>query len=158
MMKLIRGSVSRQSAAVLRAGVLGGLLSLATMAWRGRADVKAAAAALNAPGQWIHGSKVLRRNAASPRYTLTGVAVHLASGFFWTALLHRLRSERSRRTKRNALVDVIAVTVLAAVVDLRVVPHRLSPGFQDRLRPASVALVYASYAAGLFVGLLGRHR
>ena len=41
------------------------------------------------------------------------------------------------------------VTAIAAFTDLRLVPPRLSPGFEHRLSKAGVALVYLGFACGL---------
>jgi hypothetical protein len=49
------------------------------------------------------------------------------------------------------------VTALAAVVDLAIVPKRLTPGFEQRLTRPSITLVYAGFAVGLALGgLLAR--
>jgi len=47
------------------------------------------------------------------------------------------------------VVDAAAVTAVAALVDLRIVPHRLSPGFQDRLSGRALVQVYGGFALGL---------
>jgi hypothetical protein len=69
-----------------------------------------------------------------------------------------LHSRRRKTTQGNALVDAAAVSALAAVVDLKLVPHRLTPGFQERLSSKSLALVYGSFAAGLFAGMIALRR
>jgi hypothetical protein len=62
-----------------------------------------------------------------------------------------LRRLRARPTPGNAVLDAAAVTAAAAVVDLQVVPERLSPGFERRLSPGSVAWVYILFGIGLAV-------
>lgn len=139
-------------------GACAGLLSTLAMAWRGRAETGSRVAAINAPSHWLHGREALHRNAATWRYTGTGLLVHAASGYFWAVLYRALRSARRRPGALDAVTDAAAVSALAAVVDLRVVPERLTPGFERRLKPASVALVYIAFAAGLALGGLVRRR
>ncbi|MDB6001633.1 MAG: hypothetical protein JWP52_3332 [Rhizobacter sp.] len=51
-----------------------------------------------------------------------------------------------------------AVAGIAAFTDLRLVPHRLSPGFQQHLGRGSVTLVYVAFAVGLAAAELWRYR
>jgi hypothetical protein len=133
-------------------GLLAGLLSAAMLLWRGRAETGSAAAPLNAVSHWFAPSRALRENAASLGYTGTGAAIHLASSVFWAALYRLVRERRRGATPANAVADAAALTAAAALVDMKLVPHRLSPGFQHRLSRGSLVLVYAGFAAGLAAG------
>lgn len=135
----------------LAAGTLASALSGAVLAWRGRGDAGSAAAALNAPSHWLWGRDALQRNEATVRHTAVGSGVHWASAMLWGTIYELVRSRRRRPTVTNAMTDAAAVTVVAAVVDLKLVPERLTPGFQHRLSRGSLLLVYASFAAGLAV-------
>ena len=141
-----------QPRSILHAGLLAGIFSTVTLLWRSRAETRRAAAAMNAPGHWLFGDKALRQNAMTARYTATGAAVHLASGFFWAVLFSWLNTRRARQTRKNALVDAAIVTATAAVVDFKLVPRRLTPGFEHRLARRSVALAYLAFAGGLALG------
>ena len=144
--------------ALLVDGACAGLLSTLALAWRGRAETGSRVAAINAPSHLLHGREALRRNAATWRYTGTGLLVHGASSYFWAVLYRALRTLRRRPGAVDAVTDAVAVSALAAVIDLRVVPERLTPGFERRLKPGSVALVYIAFAAGLALGGLARRR
>jgi hypothetical protein len=133
-------------------GALASALSAAVLAWRGRVETGSAAAALNAPSHWIYGAPALRRNAATLRHTVTGTVIHSVSGVFWALFYRALRAARSQPTPLNAVVDAAAVTAVAAVVDLRLVPERLTPGFERRLKRSSLIAVYVAFAAGLAIG------
>jgi hypothetical protein len=52
----------------------------------------------------------------------------------------------------TALLDAAAVTAVAAVVDFKVVPERLTPGFEKRLTPFSVTIAYGALAVGMALG------
>lgn len=136
----------------LRAAVVSGTLasacSILVLAWRGRTDAQAVAAPLNAPSHWLW-RRALWQNEASLRYTLTGVLVHQAASLFWALLYERMAPRHAPRDPLTAVRDAAAVTVVAAVVDLKLVPPRLTPGFEHRLKPRSLTGVYLAFGAGL---------
>ena len=124
---------------------------------------------------WVYGKRAYRQDRPDLRHTGLGLAIHHASALLWGALyeaLLRLRGARradsaparatparpvSLATERKPPVAELfglaaGVTALAAFTDLRLVPPRLSPGFEHRLRPASVGLVYLAFCGGLALG------
>jgi hypothetical protein len=133
-------------------GSLASLLSAVVLAWCGRAETGSAAAALNAPSHWLWGRRALRSDGASLRHTLPGMAIHHASSLFWGVFYEALQARRRRVTPALALADAAAVTAVAALVDLRLVPERLTPGFERRLSARSLSGVYLGFAAGLALG------
>lgn len=133
-------------------GVLAAGLSAAVLLWRGRRDAGSAVAPINAVSHWLWPDEALRRDDPSWRLTGLGGAVHWASSTMWAYLYRKLREQRSQPTRANAVTDAVAVTALAAVVDLKVVPKRLSPGFEERISTGGLALVYAGFAIGLALG------
>ena len=135
-------------------GLAAALLSGLALAWRGRTEAGSAAAPINAPSQWLHGREALREDGVTWRHTALGALVHGASSMLWAGLYELLRERRERRGSTGtaaALADAAAVTAVAAVVDFKLVPDRLSPGFQHRLSRPAVVLAYASFAAGLLL-------
>lgn len=145
-------------ASVAGSGALAGLLSTAVMVWRGRRDTGSAAAPVNAVSHWLWPVQALQRDGVTMKYTATGTLVHAAAGMLWAWLFDELRSRRRHPSAANALVDAAAVTALASWVDLKLVPERLSPGFERRLRPSSTAMVYVGFAAGLALAGLMANR
>lgn len=133
-------------------GLLGGTLSAATLMWRGRKEAGSAVAPLNAPSHWIFGDEALRSDHVTARHTLVGGATHEASAVLWGAAYEWLRTRRTRPTATNAVTDAAAIAALAAVVDFKLVPKRLTPGFEHRLGRKGLVWVYASLAAGLALG------
>ena len=140
-------------------GLAAGTLSTAALLWRGRHDARSAAAPLNAVARWFWPRRALRQDGVSARYTGTGTVVHYASSLLWAALYEAVRTRRRRPDALNAVTDAAAVTALAAVVDLKLVPRRLQPGFEERLAPRSLVWVYAGFAAGLALrGMMAARR
>lgn len=142
----------------LFAGTIAGALSEWAMARCGRRDTGSAAAAVNAPSHWLWGEEAIRADDANLRHTGLGTVVHWASSVLWGSVYQAMRASRRRPTAANAFVDAVAVTGAAAFVDLRLVPHRFTPGFERRLSSGSLCTVYACFAAGLVAAALARGR
>lgn len=132
-------------------GSAGSLASLALLALRGNSESGRALAPVNAPSHWVWGDRALRRDHASVRYTLVGLGVHHASSIFW-GVVHARVFGSGLKSAHVELRNALLTGALAAWVDLRVVPHRLTPGFQRRLSPPGLLLVYLSFALGLAAG------
>ena len=133
-------------------GLLAGALSALVLAWRGRADTGSAAAPVNAVSHMIWPKEALQQDEPSLRHTATGGALHLASALVWSALYSWVRGRRLRPTAVDAVTDAAALTAVAALVELKLVPQRLTQGFEQRLRRPSLALAYVGFAAGLALG------
>jgi hypothetical protein len=139
-------------------GLASGLLSAAVLAWRGTRERGRPLAPLNAPSHWFWGERALRRDGASWRYTAVGMLTHQASSMLWAGVYAVLQRRRPRRTPATVVIDAAAVASVAAVVDLAVVPKRLTPGFERRLTRQGLVWVYAAFAAGLALGGLATLR
>ena len=140
-------------------GTLASVLSAAALVYGGRADTGSPWAALNAPSHWFWGREALRRDGASWRHTAIGALTHHASSVFWAVGYEWLRARQKRPHAAGAIASAAAVTALAAVVDLKVVPERLTPGFERRLSRRNLAWTYVSFGAGLaLAGLLAQRR
>ncbi|MBV9890422.1 MAG: hypothetical protein JO090_05980 [Rhizobacter sp.] len=151
-------------------GSAASVLSATVAAARSRSDTGAPLAAINAVSHWLHGASAYAVDRATWRHTPAGALIHHVSSFVWAALYEWLVGGvvRTQRDSDDAIrgvpsgADLVAgavlVTGLAAWTDLRLVPPRLSPGFEHRLRPASVALVYVAFACGLAAGGLAQGR
>lgn len=146
----------------LASGGLAGLLSMLVLVRRGQVDSGSAAAPLNAPSHWLYGDKALAQDALSWRYTGTGTAIHHASALMWGLFYDRLMRRGSKqgglsRKVARVVGGAAAMTAIAAVVDLKLVPSRLTPGFEHRLSRKSLLGVYVAFAGGLALGgLLSR--
>lgn len=144
---------SRVFGNALISGNAAGLASMLALAVRGWKDRGSAMRPINAPSHWLHGERGTRQDAVSTRYTLPGVLTHQGSAVFWALLFERLVPDRPEHRSAPALVGhAVMGTAVAALVDLKLVPGRLTPGFERPLSQRSLWWVYASFAAGLAAG------
>jgi hypothetical protein len=140
------------------ASVAAGVISTALLALLGRRENGSIASALNAPSHIVWGHEALAANNLDWKHTAVGQGVHHASAFFWGALFEALQARRRRRSVGGVLTDAAITTAAAAVVDLKLVPDRLTPGFEKRLSDVSLAIVYAGMGIGLALGGLAALR
>jgi hypothetical protein len=147
-------STQRWLGACLRSGTLASLLSGLAIVWGTRRDSADAAAGINAPSHWVWGDEALGERGLSRRYTATGALIHHTSSLFWAALY----ATWCERRRTPTVVAAATVASAAAWVDLQLVPHRLSPGFQHLLRRRNLAAVYAAFGLGLLLGSVQARR
>jgi hypothetical protein len=134
-------------------GNLAGLLSAAALALAGRREVADPGAPANATSHWVWGDEALARRGSDLRHTATGIVIHQLASVFWATLHARMVAGRSAATRPlPALAAASATAAAACLVDLRVAPHRLSPGFEHRLSGLALVAVYGSFAIGLALG------
>jgi len=144
------------AARAIGSGLAASALSAAALLWRGSKDNGAPLSGLNAPSHWLWGDEALRHAELSRRYTAWGAGIHQASSLLWSTV-YELAHQRHRRPHVGTVVcDAVLVTAVAAVVDLKLVPQRLTPGFERRLSARSLIVVYGGFALGLAVA--GLHR
>ncbi|NUZ07974.1 hypothetical protein [Piscinibacter koreensis] len=135
-----------------------GILSTALLGLLGRRENGSLASAINAPSHIVWGDEALRSDRADLKHTFVGQALHHSSAFFWGALFEALQARRRRHGVGALVTDAVITTAVAAVVDLKLVPERLTPGFEKRLSRESLAMVYAGIAVGLVLGRLATLR
>jgi hypothetical protein len=150
-------TVGRRDMTILSSGALAGLLSMAALALRGRAEAGSAAAPLNAVSHWLFGERALHLDRADLRHTALGAIVHVGSSMFWAALYDRIVCRRTPRPAALA-AGAAGITAVAAVTDFKLIPERLTPGFEHRLSTRSLVLTYALFATGLALGAIATRR
>jgi hypothetical protein len=107
-------------------------------------------APLNAISHIIWGESAAREDAASVDHTLAGVGLNTAAITAWSAVYELCFGGAARRGDvSTAVVGGISTAGLAYFTDYYVVPKRLTPGFEKRLSPASMFLVYSTLALAL---------
>ncbi|MBN8727489.1 MAG: hypothetical protein J0H15_07265 [Xanthomonadales bacterium] len=111
------------------------------------------AAGTNASSHWVWGEQARHREAPSWRYTALGYAIHHASSLFWAGIYHA-----GRGSGRHPLARAAGISALACLVDYKVVPKRLTPGFERHLSSSAMWAVYAAFAAGLAARACWRRR
>lgn len=133
----------------LRSGSTASLLSAAALAVLGAHETGHAAAPTNATSQWLWGAPARHVDRADFRHTATGYLIHHAASVFWAVLYERWLEHAGVRRGAGRLPRAAAIAALACVVDLKLTPPRLRPGFERRLSPRALGAVYAAFALGL---------
>ena len=143
---------------ILQRAAGGALLSGLLLVLCGRRDDGDGAVPLNTISHWLWPRRAFRARGFSARHTVTGTLIHFGASCFWSVVFEGrqlLRSPRGPEPRpQEVLRDALALSAVAAWVDLKGVPPALSPGFERRLRADSLCLVYLSFAAGLALGEL----
>jgi hypothetical protein len=142
-------------------GLVAGLFAAGTAAARSVSEGGTALAPLNAVTHCLWPRRAFRQRGFSVRHTITGFAIHEASAIFWAmlfeALINRMPNARQCQQPGTTATAAAATAATAYVVDYRVVPRRLTPGFEAYLSGRSLAAVYVALGAGLFaVAMLRR--
>jgi hypothetical protein len=140
-------------------GSLAGAAATAAVALCGVRETGSGAAPINATSHVLWGDEAGAARGVDVKHTLPGLLINVGAGVFW-ALVHELWLERlPRRDRVTAAATGAAVAGVAYVVDYHLLPRRLTPGWELRLPPRSVALGFAALGLGLCVaGLVGRRR
>jgi hypothetical protein len=140
-------------------GTAASLASTAALVVAGRRENGHATAPVNAISHWFWPREGLQQDRPSLRHTLTGYLVHHGASVFW-ATLHARAWGMKPRAKRPglALAGAVAAATAACIVDYRLTPQRLTPGFEHRLSLKSMAAVYACFAVGLALGSMALRR
>jgi len=139
---------------VLLTGACAGLLSALALGRRGRQDAGSALVPLNAPSHWLYGAKALHQPRPSWRHTATGLLIHQASSMMWAALFDRVLGSTPTPSTASLARKAALVTGVAAFVDFKAVPERLTPGFEHGLSRKSLVLTYGAFAGGLLLGAM----
>ncbi|KON80476.1 hypothetical protein PA01_01345 [Azoarcus sp. PA01] len=132
-----------------------GILSLVALACGGQRDCCSVFAPVNAVSHWIWRGVALRQQKPSLRYTLPGVGIHHAMSILWALLFEERMARAESRGAGRTIATALGVSAAACFVDLRLTPERLTPGFERRLSPESLTVVYLAFALGLALPSLG---
>lgn len=143
---------SRAAAVASAALWSGGAASIATMAvlaYSGHRQRGSALAPVNAPSHWLWRDESLRQAGFTLRHTVPGYLIHHASSVFWAAFFEHLLFDRPHYAPRTAAL-ALTVAAVAAGVDLKLTPKRLTPGFERQLRPLALTVMYGVFGLALY--------
>lgn len=143
----------------VKSGAAASLLSLVALAALGRLENRSASGPLNGPSQWIFGRWAAHLREPSLKHTLTGILIHHVTATGW-ALLHEraFGRDKAMQTPSKRLGQAALTTTVANIVDFRLTPKRLTPGFEHQLSRKSLFVVYAAFAIGLAIVGASAHR
>lgn len=135
--------------------ITGGIAAATTvgmLAVCGVRDNNSPVAPINAVSHVIWGDAALHQNQATFAHSLPGLLIHGASAIFWGVVYEKVFGQRRRPSMSATICEATLATAAIAAVDLKLVPDRLTPGFERRLSRASLFLVYAALGVGLAAG------
>lgn len=133
----------------LWSGTVASIASTAVLAACGSTERGDAPGPLNGPSQWIWGRSAARRRGFSARYTVIGYLIHHAMSVFWATMFERINRGTPPPARARVLGAAAATSAAACLVDYRVVPKRLTPGFERQLSRKSLLLTYTAFALAL---------
>lgn len=136
----------------LIAGSIVCVVTAAAAALRGRTDSGSAVAPINATSHVVYGPEAGNVEVPDFRHTMLGLVINAGASVFWAAVYERLFGRAGNRGDVGApLLGGVLVAALAYVVDYHLMPKRLTPGWEERVSPRSVAMIFGAMALSLTV-------
>jgi hypothetical protein len=135
---------------VLVAGSLVCVATLAAAAVRGRVDSGSAVAPINATSHIVLGPAAGDVDGLDLKHTLLGVVINAGASVFWASIYQPLFDRAGQRGGMGiSVLGGAAVAALAYLVDYRLMPKRLTPGWECRVSGRSLAMIFCAMAASL---------
>jgi len=141
---------------IIFSGSIASIASTGALAYCGYRELLLPFAPINAISHWIWPCHAMEEKKWSFKFTVTGFTIHTLSAIFWAGLFETLnRSPASKKLAEKAALTA----AVAALTDLKVVPRRISPGFENKISGTAVLGVYATFGLALYLGsVVGRMR
>lgn len=141
-------------------GAVAAAFTCTAVALLGRSDTGSAIAPINASSHVIWGDRAGQIEEVTLSQTLPGLAVNVGASFWWAFVFEELFGRKVERSGvAGTLAAGCATAAVAYVLDYRILPRRLSPGWEQRLSDRSLLASLGIMGIGLGVGaLLGRRR
>lgn len=136
-----------------------GPLSLATAAACGWVENRDAISPVNAVSHIVFGDEAFEQNTPSLKYTMTSVALNDSACLSWATMFEWLFGDAADKGNVPvALLGGALVSGVAYVTDYKIVPERLTPGFERHLSSRSLAVVYVVLGLSMALVALGKRR
>lgn len=136
-------------------GVTADLATGAAVALLGRRDSGSAVAPINAASHVYWGDEAAATEQVTLRHTLPGLLINVGAGIWWSLVFQKLFGDAvDRRGLPAAIVGGAATSALAYILDYRILPKRLTPGWEYRLSRRSLFMALAALGAGMAAGAL----
>jgi hypothetical protein len=134
-------------------GALASLASTLVLAACGKREAGSMFAGVNAVSHWLWGDKAMRVDKPTLKYTVVGYLIHHGASMFWAALFEKSCCKTLDKKEAATTATVAAAaSAVACFTDYQLTPHRLRPGFEERLSRPSLLMVYLAFGAGLAAG------
>lgn len=142
-----------------QAGSVASLLSAGVLSLASQGETGSPYTCLNATSHWVWGDRAAGHLEPSLRHTALGYLIHHGASCFWGVLYERALGERMDAFPAKAkIITGLGAAAFACVVDYRLVPQRLSPGFELRLSRPSITAGYLAFGLGLALAGMARAR
>jgi hypothetical protein len=134
-------------------GALASLASTLALAVCGKRETGSVFAGVNAVSHWLWGDKATRVDRPTLKHTLVGYLIHHGASMFWAALFEKTCCKTlDKKDTASTATAAAAASAVACFTDYQLTPHRLRPGFEERLSRPSLFLVYVAFGVGLAAG------
>jgi len=143
---------------LLWTGTAAAVLSMSAAAARSRIENRRVDPAFNAQSHIVWGGQPPAQAGPNRRNTLVGATLHVGAGYVWAAIFETLFGRWSRRSSVNAAAGGAATALAAYLIDYKLVPQRIRPGFEFHLSRHSLHCIYAALAAGMALGAIWSRR
>ncbi len=127
-------------------GLAGAAATSAAIAAFGQAKEGSAWTPFNAIAHMLFGESATPVEGFAPRETLSGLGLNVSALGVWGALYEKLAG---KVPFPQSLCAGALAAALIWLIDYKIVPERLRPGFEKRLGPDSIAAVYVLLALTL---------
>jgi hypothetical protein len=120
---------------------------LAALAVFAKARRESAISPINAISHAVWGQRAARADSPSLQYTIPSLIINQVGTILWAMIYEKLRGEdvHARRILPNAGL----ISALAYITDYRIMPKRLTPGYELRLPPKALYGIYGALALSL---------
>lgn len=134
-------------------GVMAGVATAVTAAARGRKDSGSAVAPVNATSHVLWGDRAASVEKPTVRNTATGLLINIGAAVFWATMLEKFFGLVMNRRGWRAIAWAAPVTAMVAyVTDYKLVPRRLTPGYEKRVSRKSLYGIYVVLGAAMAAG------
>lgn len=141
---------TRQSSVLWKAlwsGTFASVFSLIPLCLLGRKATGHWTPAPNAISHWLWGRPALHKKGLTLRHTIAGIFIHHIASIFWALWFETAGNGKSN----NVWLRAGVTSMIACLVDFRLTPERLTPGFEHHLFKKDLAVVYGCFAVGLAI-------
>lgn len=142
---------------MLFSGTAGAAAVCGAIAFLGRADSGSALAPINASSHIYWGVEAGQVERPTLAQTAPGLAINIGASFWWALVFEltfgrKLGQGHDQISFTKAVAGGLATAGLAYIVDYKLVPKRLTPGWEQRLSGGSVLAGLAALGLGIGAG------
>lgn len=134
----------------VHSGIVAALSSAALIALRGHIENRNAVAPINAISHIAWDEEAFGADKLDIKHTLVGLSINDTAMITWGVIFESVRSlTNSRGDIAKTLSCGAGLSILAWLIDYKIVPPRLTPGIEAHLSQRSIALIYTGFAVAL---------